>query len=40
MELGECDGASKTLVEALKNKRNKKGKHMQTIKNMISFPLP
>ena len=39
-DIEECDGASKTLVEALKNGRNKKGRQMQQLKHMISVPLP
>ena len=34
-EIVECDGASKSLVEALRSKGNRKGKQLQNIKIQI-----
>lgn len=39
-ELGDCDGASKSLIESLQNQKNKRGKHFKNIKNLLNIQPP
>lgn len=39
-ELGDCDGASKSLIESLQIQKNKRGKHFKNIKNLLNIQPP
>jgi hypothetical protein len=39
-ELGDCDGASRSLMESLESQRNKRGKHLRNIKNLLNIAPP